>query len=315
VLESAAFEGHKGGCRHFAASGTAAAGVQVERPSRATAAFDCDSGTFAWSIAGWRVLASPDGDIRAFVFGDDTDTGNGTESGIRAQPPGQGADDHVDVRLQYRVLAHAHGSDARNHFRLNRAFAGGTIFARCAEAATRAAGGRRLRFGESVPGVRLPGTNWCGPGQKPERDNFCLSEDFDGDWACRRHDACAKWDFLGPLPVVGCSCDRDLHANRGTGFQADLIHALYGDNGIWPCIAHEGECRRWGWKSSRWGFSYWGVVSMYSCLSWNYVCKYSGQLTEWGYRKAMKSFNLNSSEDWPGCYPNTRDLPSRDWFR
>jgi len=329
LLQSPDFDGRKGSCRRFPSSSSSsspqggAPGGEAARPPEASVTFDCETGTYVWSIGGWRVLASPDGEPRAFIFS----SANATAAA--ATPSVSDIDDDGDDEksrlVQYRVLAHAHGSDARAHFALSRAFARGpsAVFGGCAAAAAPppSGGGRRLQtFGNGgpLPGIRLPGTFWCGPGQDPKSDNFCLSSDFEGDWACRRHDSCAKLDWMGALPINGCSCDIDLDAARGSGPQAALIHGLFGDRGVWPCVAHLDRCRQWGWVESgrrrRAGWSYWGVVSEYDCSNWNYINKHGGQLADWGYNPAVQGNDLNSREDWPGCYPNERDLPKSEWF-
>eukprot|EP00928_Gymnodinium_smaydae_P031007 TRINITY_DN22902_c0_g1_i1.p1 TRINITY_DN22902_c0_g1~~TRINITY_DN22902_c0_g1_i1.p1 ORF type:complete len:748 (+),score=98.36 TRINITY_DN22902_c0_g1_i1:55-2244(+) len=303
LLESAAFDSRKGECRELA-TGEAPDPPQA---SDVSIAFDCETGTYVWSVGGWRVSASADGEVKAFAFGD-------------SRKSAEVEDDDSSSRLYFRVLAFSDGADSRANFKLNNAFNDGTIFLGCASNGQRKSesSGRGLSLRHSLPGIRLPGTYWCGPGQDPRTDNFCLT-DFGGDWACRRHDACRKFESLGPLPVLGCSCDRDLADACGRGPQASLIRGLLGGNGVWPCIAHTETCQSWGWlpggRRRRWGWRYWGITGEYECSNWNYVNKFSGKLTEWGYFPAMNNFSLDSQTSWPGCYPNKRDIPNGKWFR
>lgn len=311
LLESANHEDEKGECRRTSMPSVS----ESLQSAEVNLAFDCDSGTYMWSVGGWRITSSADGTIREFLFGN---------SSALDLPD----DDDSAARMHYRVLSHTDGGNARTNFLLNRAFSEGWIFGGCDPGMpqTQAAGGPNLRSGSSSSnrsssgagrrlGFALGGTNWCGPGQDPSRDNFCL-DDFDGDWACRRHDACPKTERLGGFPVTGCSCDQDLNRDVGSGLNAIIIHGLYDEYGAWPCIAYTRTCSDWGWveagRRRRFGYSYWGVTGASDCSKWNYVNKYAGRLTHWGYES--NSNDLNSKQDWPGCTDNLRDWSSDNWF-
>lgn len=304
LVESRGHEDQKGACQKESKH----VPTDIKTIPDVSIAFDCDTGTYMWTIAGWRVLASADGDIHEIVFA------NGTA------PTGHD-DDDSKTNLRYRVLSFTDGGSPRSNYKLFSAFADGSIFLGCGMSdpigtnpslRSSSSGARRLGLG-----FTLSGSNWCGKGQDPRTDNFCLGE-YDGDWACRRHDACIKVSRVGIVPINGCSCDRDLDENRGSDSQARIIHTLFSPNGIYPCVAHVEECNDWGWvpagRRRRLGYSYFGIIGSRGCENWNYINKFSGQLTEWGYHDVAQGQDLNSRAGWPGCEDNTGDVSVPNWL-
>jgi len=304
VLESPDFESLKAECRQSAT--TRAVLEDVKQASPSSVAFDCEDGSYTWAVNGWRVQASADGVVKAFIFGSISDDGSG-----------QGGNNSTSS-LRYRVLSHSDGGDARTNYRLSLAFEHGYIFKSCSASGE---GKRSLRASARVRnlGSTLPGTNWCGPGQCGSdsancKHNYCL-DTFEGDWACRRHDACEKWDrdFLG-LTVMACSCDKALFEKRGSGnaLATSLIAGAYAGHGVRPCISHESQCTAWGWvqagRRRRWGWSYWGQTGKKPCDNWNYINKYDDpKIQDFGYSPQINGYDIQSTVSWPGCIDNTAD--------
>jgi len=308
VAESPGYQTMKGECQHGRGPGQG----ESMPTSASSIAFDCDDGTFLWTVAGWRVATSADGTIKAFVFANASATevvgGNKDED-----------DDNSATSFHYRVLSFTDGGDERADFGLSRAFQEGSIFTGCVESNdTRRMSGRLLATSRRLlPAAVLPNTNWCGPGTCGAdidgcRMNYCLDA-YDGDWACRRHDACTKnADMLG-IPILGCSCNRDLDVDRGSGPNAVLIHSLFGSYGAIPCISHEKHCRTWGWVESgrrrRGGWSYFGVTGKRKCDDWNWCGdKYSdSNMQNFGYVRQINDYDLNSRSSWPNCQEQNTD--------
>jgi len=173
-------------------------------------------------------------------------------------------------------------------------------------------------------GTNLPGSgsNWCGPGHDPTTpcgDNYCLGS-YDGDWACRRHDACSLVEYTSVfgLPVLACSCDEDLYVNRGSGLMAGIIAQVYGPwsfasgSHVRACIAKKGTRNCYKWSRPE-GFSqqiYWqifGSTSDYEneqCDVWSLSDKYDFPFENYGYKGVPLGRNLNSKENWAGCGTN-----------
>lgn len=288
VLESSLYENQKGECAKVTISGT-----DEKRTSDTNVAFDCDDGTYTWSIGGWRVQASADGSIRALVFSD--------------ARRNMSSNDEVTNSIRYRVLSITDGADARANFKLSRAFLQDSIFTGCTQATSPT---RRL-----LPNAVLPNTNWCGPGQCPAcGDNYCL-DSFSGDWACRRHDTCLKYSAFFTFPIVACSCDQDLYDNtRGNDAASSIIGGIYGSSGPYPCIAREDTCADWGWVRSgrrrRWGWSYWGIIGSRACDKWNYVNKYTTRrrIHRFGYDTLPNGWQVESRQNWLNCKDNAKDI-------
>jgi len=306
VLESAAYDLHKGDCRDE--------DMHDEEEQAVVAAnvgFNCEDGTFTWSVAGWRVRAAADGSLKTLEFAN-TPTNDGM------------GDSEVEV-LSFRVLSVIDASNEQGNYLLRQRFQNGDIFRGCEDQVQRPLidGSRRLAQKNTSGHFVLAGTNWCGVGQcgtdkEGCRHNYCLDH-FDGDWACRKHDACAKSSKLRGITVNACSCDRDLVENRGTGHIAALIESAFGDNGVWPCISHERTCRKWGWVRKGW-VSYWGVTGHSTCEDWNYIGKFADpRLQEFGYSPQIKGFSVDSRTNWSRCVDNTEDpelvdlLPGIPW--
>lgn len=299
VLESADFGSRKADCQQSALEGQFS--ESEHQTSQKSVSFNCDDGVYVWMVSGWRVEASADGTIHAFIFGNSS-----AEEVVED-------DDNETSSMRYRVVAMADGGNPRQNYLLSSAFASGSIFQGCSTEQSVAAGSpRRL-------GVQLPGTNWCGMGQCgcfPQGDNYCLGE-FEGDWACRRHDSCQHYNRWSGVPVAACSCDADLWANSGSGIgpAKAAIAAAYHPHSPWPCVSHHTTCRSWGWKEHgrrrRWGWSSWGVVGTRPCENWNYGGnwnKYNDPyIHNYGYLPQANGFDINSRESWQGCIDNTVD--------
>eukprot|EP00927_Polykrikos_kofoidii_P050868 TRINITY_DN44714_c0_g1_i1.p1 TRINITY_DN44714_c0_g1~~TRINITY_DN44714_c0_g1_i1.p1 ORF type:complete len:785 (+),score=64.06 TRINITY_DN44714_c0_g1_i1:70-2424(+) len=307
VLESSTYGEYKGECLRA----HVATGDDEIATSASSVAFDCEMGTFTWLVSGWRLQTLANGSVVAFVF-------------ANASGDVLGSDDSaISFTLTVKAFIDGHRAEAGQ---LSIAFRDGSLFSGCDAGtiglanSTGPSSGRRL-------GYILPGSNWCGPGQCLAdrdgcRDNYCLGS-YDGDWACRRHDACAKsHDYAwGTFSVLACSCDRDLYENRGSGPNAAVISSIYGGFGVLPCISHEKTCDQWGWVRSgrrrRWGWSYWGVVGHRTCEDWNYINKYDDpNIVDFGYRPQFQGHDVHSREDWHGCVPeNKNDFVVPDLLR
>jgi len=307
VLESASYDSHKGDCREE--------DMQDEEEEAAVAAkvgFNCEDGTFTWSVAGWRLRAAADGSLKTLEFAKATTDGGTDQSAIEF--------------LSFRVLSLIDGSNKRANYLLSRRFENGDMFKGCTDHVRipHDNRSRSLRSKRWPPPYVLPGTNWCGFGQcgtdkEGCRHNYCLDQ-FDADWACRRHDACPKTSKLGGITVLACSCDRDLVENRGTGINAGIILRAFGSSGFWPCISHEKTCRKWGWVRKGWT-RYWGIISYYTCDDWNYIRKFrDSKIQDFGYAPQINGFNVNNRSSWPGCVDNKVDpevldyvIPGNPW--
>jgi len=298
VLESRSYDSFKGGCQKQTLSGD-----DERKAAYSQVSFNCEDGTFTYSVAGWLVTTSADGTVQALMF---------------AMERAGDLDNQTDVTtLNFRVHSITDGANERKHYRLSEAFKTKAIFTGCEAHEGESSrlhqdGTRRLMFS-----VRLPSTSWCGPGQCGSdmdgcRHNYCLNA-YDGDWACRKHDACSKVSSLAGVPILACSCNKELLDNRGHGDNADLIKSIFGNNGLVPCISHVKTCYSFGWVKSRrrrrwFGWSYWGITGRRSCDDWNYINKYNDpKLQRFGYHQQIYGYSLDSQQSWPGCVPNTRD--------
>lgn len=299
VLESADYDMHKGGCQKDQSEG----GEEEVTVTPARVDFNCDDGTFTWSVAGWRIRASSDGRVQALVFANVTS----------------------DDSFTFRVLSIADGGDRRSNYLLSKAFQDGAIFRGCpVQQHLPKNTSRHLQTSDLFGGRVLPDSNWCGPGQCAAdvdgcRDNYCLDK-YDGDWACRRHDACAKYNFVFGVAISACSCNKDLYDGRGTGNNALTIARIFGPNSFYPCIQYEEPCARWGYVSSgsQQTSKYFGITQSSTCDVYNYrrTNKYTGvRIENFGYRPQVNGYSVHSRENWPGCVDNTVDAEVPNAFR
>lgn len=305
VLESERFNHMKHECRMDAAQ-TGGNNEEMQTPA-SSVSFDCETGLFTWTISGWRVQTSANGDIKKFIF-------------ASASPNHlEGSED-----FEMRVLSQWDGGDAGADFALTRAFEMGVIFSGCGEWSTPAAVAASPRREPAATAATtegrqlvitnkncvLPGTNWCGPGQNPVTQNWCL-DDYPGDWACRRHDACAKKEETFVQFIVnGCSCDKDLWDNRGDNSAwaaAQAVEALYNGQSPYPCIARTVFCEKYGWVAAgrrrRYGWWWFGISSWSKCDVWHYWDKYVGNITTYGYSSTSLG-DLTSTASWTSCIAN-----------
>lgn len=183
-----------------------------------------------------------------------------------------------------------------------------TLFKGCSSA---------VKANSCTPGNRLEGTSYCGVGQHPAStslsgstecygENYCLLNE--GDWACRRHDACDTFVSMGAGPdVSACSCDYDIYsATRGLDNGVSrAVAVLFSPRGGMPCLHHKYDCtvttgRRRRSKMTR---------TQTTCNKIVYFQKYSKwrrrSFERYGYRPTPGP--LDSQESWPGCTANTQD--------
>jgi hypothetical protein len=177
--------------------------------------------------------------------------------------------------------------------------------------------------GQVIPHM---GSSWCGPGQDPRTpcsDNFCLGS-YSGDWACRRHDACplAEYTSVLGLPVLACSCDKDLFDNRDKDTpMGSNIGALYGDLDVTTasasraCIAKKGTkpCIKWGGKQTDFINKLWQISKVTDdyekeeCDIWQVKDKYKLPFEKYVYKETPFNHDVDSNENWPECYKNPKN--------
>jgi len=112
--------------------------------------------------------------------------------------------------------------------------------------------------------VALPGTNWCGPGDKA---TDTVPPAHCNDAGCRRHDHCDNRGQSGSTSsTLLCGCDKRIYDSTSSAVDWSsnaAIGVVFYKHTPWPCLGRDTVCTSRNWWGScrstsyRWGHRYW----------------------------------------------------------
>ncbi len=116
--------------------------------------------------------------------------------------------------------------------------------------------------------VTLPGTNWCGPGDK---HTDTVPPTHCNDASCRRHDHCDNRGQVGATSsTLLCGCDKRIYDSSSSSVDwasNAAISVVFWGYTPWPCLGRDSVCVSRNWWGScrrselRWGQRFWNKYS------------------------------------------------------
>jgi hypothetical protein len=151
--------------------------------------------------------------------------------------------------------------------------------------------------------VSVPGTNWCGPGDKA---TDTIPPAHCNDASCRRHDHCDNRGQQGSTSsTLLCGCDKRIYDSTSSsvdGLSNAAVAVVFHKNfALWPCLAEDEVCtkREWGWHGEWfWHYACVQYTKQWGQRSWN---KYSGDIQEHYLDDPQKISATNKGDDVPHC--------------
>jgi hypothetical protein len=142
--------------------------------------------------------------------------------------------------------------------------------------------------------VSLPGTNWCGPGDKA---TDTVPPAHCNDAACRRHDHCDNRGQVGSTSsTLLCGCDKRIYDSTSSSVDWSsnaAIGVVFNPYVPWPCLGRDHHCTsRNFWGSCRKNKYKWGQ------RFWN---KYSGENQEYYVADPMGISKTSKGSDQTHC--------------